>query len=374
MDMFQTAHSLPFNRRRLVRLVVLALVLAAGAMSPLTVRAAVDVDVGVSVGFPPPPLPLYVQPAIPGPDYLWVPGYWAWDGADYYWVPGYWVLPPYIGALWTPPYWGWFGDVYVFHPGYWGRHVGFYGGIDYGFGYPGHGYVGGHWEHGNFYYNRSVNQINDPRITHVYNGVGAGSRFANRTSFNGGRGGVIARPTMEEAVAGREAHVAPVAAQQHQAEMANRDPAMRVGVNHGAPLVAGAARPAAAGVSAATHPSGQARPSARNVTALRSAGFAPHAAMTPPASRAMETPGGRAMAPATNRAMEPPANRPMHAAAPRTEGFAPPAARAWNPGRMSPNYAYRPAGSPGMAHAPAAHPAPARAPSGGHNADPRAHH
>ena len=43
----------------------------------------------------------------------------------------------------------------IFHEGYWGPHVGFYGGIDYGFGYTGAGYAGGYWNNGAFYYNRS---------------------------------------------------------------------------------------------------------------------------------------------------------------------------------------------------------------------------
>jgi len=37
------------------------------------------------------------------------------------------------------------GDAYVFHVGYWGPVVGFYGGIDYGYGYVGRGYYGGRW-------------------------------------------------------------------------------------------------------------------------------------------------------------------------------------------------------------------------------------
>ncbi|MGC2080986.1 MAG: hypothetical protein WA728_34240, partial [Xanthobacteraceae bacterium] len=42
----------------------------------------------ISVDVPPPPLPIYEQPIIPGPGYLWVPGYWAWsDDFGYYWVP-----------------------------------------------------------------------------------------------------------------------------------------------------------------------------------------------------------------------------------------------------------------------------------------------
>ena len=49
--------------------------------------------IGVSIRVAPPPIPVYVQPVIPGPGYIWVPGYWAWDddGEDYYWVPGTWV-------------------------------------------------------------------------------------------------------------------------------------------------------------------------------------------------------------------------------------------------------------------------------------------
>ena len=57
----------------------------------------------ISVDVPPPPLPIYEQPIIPGPGYLWVPGYWAWsDDFGYYWVPGTWVLAPEPGLLWTP--------------------------------------------------------------------------------------------------------------------------------------------------------------------------------------------------------------------------------------------------------------------------------
>ena len=48
------------------------------------------VFVGVSVGFAPPLLPVYVQPFCPGPDFIWAPGYWAYDPDfdDYYWGIG----------------------------------------------------------------------------------------------------------------------------------------------------------------------------------------------------------------------------------------------------------------------------------------------
>ena len=106
-----------------------------------------QVGISISVNAPPPALPVYDQPPIPDDGYLWTPGYWAWsdDIQDYYWVPGTWVLAPQPGYLWTPGYWGGEGEVFVWHPGYWGPQVGFYGGINYGYGYGGRGYEGGYW-------------------------------------------------------------------------------------------------------------------------------------------------------------------------------------------------------------------------------------
>jgi hypothetical protein len=87
-------------------------------------------------------LPDYDQPPSPGDGYLWTPGYWGWGQGGYYWVPGGWVEAPYEGALWTPGYWGYHNHRYGFYRGYWGPHIGFYGGVDYGFGYVGIGYQG----------------------------------------------------------------------------------------------------------------------------------------------------------------------------------------------------------------------------------------
>ncbi len=113
-----------------------------------------QVGIGISVGFGPPALPIYEQPICPAEGYLWTPGYWAYDDGDgYYWVPGTWVQPPQVGFLWTPGYWGWGGSAFFFHEGYWGPHIGFYGGINYGFGYGGVGYEGGRWDGGHFSYN-----------------------------------------------------------------------------------------------------------------------------------------------------------------------------------------------------------------------------
>lgn len=130
-----------------------------------------DEAIAVRVQRPPPPMPVYVQPRIPqvGAGYIWTPGYWAWNAsvADYYWVPGTWVRGPRPGLYWTPGYWALVGGVYVWHAGYWGPTVGFYGRINYGFGYTGSGYNGGQWRGQQFTYNNSVNNITTNNITNV---------------------------------------------------------------------------------------------------------------------------------------------------------------------------------------------------------------
>jgi len=73
----------------------------------------------------------------PRDDYVWTPGYWGYQSDGYYWVPGAWVLAPYVGALWTPSYWAYDDGHYGWHRGYWSTHIGYYGGIDYGYGYTG---------------------------------------------------------------------------------------------------------------------------------------------------------------------------------------------------------------------------------------------
>ena len=126
------------------------------------ISAAASARIGVAITIAPPPIPVYDQPVCPGDGYLWTPGYWNWDDGfdDYYWVPGTWVLPPEVGFLWTPGWWGWGGDAFIFHDGFWGPEVGFYGGISYGFGYFGVGFVGGRWDGGHFFYNRAVLNVN----------------------------------------------------------------------------------------------------------------------------------------------------------------------------------------------------------------------
>jgi hypothetical protein len=198
--------------------------------------------VAITIG--PPALPVYEQPICPGDGYIWTPGYWYWDddADDYYWVPGTWVLAPEAGFLWTPGWWGWGGAAFVWHEGFWGPTVGFYGGINYGFGYFGMGFVGGRWDGGHFFYNRAVMNVDVTNIHNVYN-TRVDYTTINRVSYNGGNGGIDARPTPEEQAAEHERHLPPIAAQSQHVQAARSNPNLRASVNHGRPAIAATARP-----------------------------------------------------------------------------------------------------------------------------------
>lgn len=216
------------------------------ALVLLAISAASFAQIGISIRVGPPALPVYEQPPCPAEGYIWTPGYWAYDydSSDYYWVPGTWVLAPQPGFFWTPAYWAWGGDRFLFHEGYWGPSVGFYGGINYGYGYFGHGYEGGRWDHDRFFYNRSVNNVNVTNIHNVYNTtIVNNTTVVNRVSYNGGNGGINIRPTREEETADRERHIPPVAAQVQHVRAAQGDREFRASVNHGRPAVAASARP-----------------------------------------------------------------------------------------------------------------------------------
>ncbi len=203
-------------------------------LTPLASFAQIAVGISVRIG--PPALPVYAQPAAPVEGYIWTPGYWGYGPLGYYWVPGVWVAPPRPGFLWTPGYWGFVGGAYGWHAGYWGPHIGFYGGINYGFGYGGVGFWGGRWEGGAFRYNTAVTTVNTTVIRNVYvdRTVVNNSVVVNHAAFNG-EGGVVAQARPEELAAAREEHVQPTANQISHEQTQSRDRNQLASMNHGTP-------------------------------------------------------------------------------------------------------------------------------------------
>ena len=258
----------------------------------------------ISVGFAPPVLPVYVQPVCPEPGMMWTPGYWAYGADGYYWVPGAWVPSPYVGALWTPGYWGFEGGHYLFHDGYWGPHIGYYGGVNYGFGYGGIGFAGGMWRGGFFSYNTAVMHVGvgggwgghvyEDRVVVERGYVARDSHVA----YAGGPGGIHHDPSPEERVAEHDQHRPPSEIQQHHVEAARLDKTNYVKNNGGHPTNAAVSRPltpshtATSHTSETTHTSSTTHTSTVASTHTNTAGAThtntttPHAMTTRPAASA----------------------------------------------------------------------------------------
>lgn len=199
--------------------------------------ASANAYVGISVAIAPPAIPVYTQPYCPGPGYIWTPGYWAWNGYDHYWVPGVWVYPPTVGFLWTPGYWGYNNGLYVFNDGYWGPNVGFYGGINYGYGYGGHGYYGARWVGNTLRYNTAVTRVNPVVIPKTYTYKAPAKVSGSRAGFNG-PGGAKAKPTAQEQTAAKAQHVPPTSEQRALVDSAKNNPDLHAKNNHGKPKTA----------------------------------------------------------------------------------------------------------------------------------------
>ncbi len=279
------------NRLTFRNLMLATTLLASPMILASPIPAAAQAEIGISVQVAPPALPTYAQPPLPSLGYIWTPGYWQWaQQGGYYWVPGTWILPPAVGMLWTPPYWGWADNGYLFHAGYWGPHVGYYGGVNYGYGYGGTGYDGGRWQGSNFQYNRTANNFGRVKVANAYAQPVA---VANHTkvSYAGGAHGLKTKPVAAEGVAEHEQHVPATAEQTKHIAAAAAEPALAVSHNKGRPAIAATshaaqfkgpgvvrAQPATARVSAAARPAAAHAPAPRPAPVAHSAAAAPRPA------------------------------------------------------------------------------------------------
>ncbi|MGB8266368.1 MAG: YXWGXW repeat-containing protein, partial [Candidatus Velthaea sp.] len=230
-------HRFSNSIRLFIPLLFLA-VLSPFAANPIAARAGI----GIYVSFGPPAIPVYAQPANVNPNYVWQPGYWAYDGG-YYWVPGTWVPAPSPGLYWTPGYWGWNNGYYGWNQGYWAPQVGFYGGVNYGYGYSGNGYYGGRWHGNHFRYNTAFSNVNRHAIQNVYSSRAGYINNSSRVSYNGGRGGLSTRASQSQLALARGRHVAPTSVQTQHQTVAAQNRANFSTVNHGRPATAAVARP-----------------------------------------------------------------------------------------------------------------------------------
>src|SRR5262249_38332855 len=133
---------------------------------------------------------------------------------------------------------------YLWHAGYWGPHIGYYGGINYGFGYGGVGYEGGYWDHGAFFYNTAVTRVETTGVTKRYSKTVIKNKSVRNFSLNG-PGGIKAQPTQQEIAWSHERHTAPTTLQLQHQHTASTNRALFASVNHGNPTLPATGKPSA---------------------------------------------------------------------------------------------------------------------------------
>ncbi|MES2072152.1 MAG: hypothetical protein V4488_17485 [Pseudomonadota bacterium] len=57
----------------------------------------------------------------PGPNHVWIGGYWQWSGGQHNWVAGHWEARR-AGYFWVPGHWLRVGNGWRFSGGYWQRY------------------------------------------------------------------------------------------------------------------------------------------------------------------------------------------------------------------------------------------------------------
>lgn len=78
---------------------LLAATVGLGSACEVSARGRVYVD-----SDPPAPI-VEVRPVRPGPDFVWVSGFYRWNDGRYVWNAGRWDHPPRRGARWEPARW-----------------------------------------------------------------------------------------------------------------------------------------------------------------------------------------------------------------------------------------------------------------------------
>lgn len=76
-------------------------------------------DYAVETPPPPPAPPREVAMRRPGPDVVWVDGYWIYESHGYAWMPGHWERPPARYRAFVAPHWQRERGSYVYVRGYW---------------------------------------------------------------------------------------------------------------------------------------------------------------------------------------------------------------------------------------------------------------
>jgi hypothetical protein len=78
--------------------------LSIAMLTASTALAGISINVGIE-GPPPPPRQEVIVGVSPGPNFVWVGGYWGGAPGHYTWVAGRWDHPPHANGQWFAPHW-----------------------------------------------------------------------------------------------------------------------------------------------------------------------------------------------------------------------------------------------------------------------------
>lgn len=96
---------------------VIAMLCAASVATGFTSVAHAGVNLNIDIGVPPPERRYEPVPA-PREGFVWVEGYWGWNGRRHEWVEGRWE-PVRRGYVYRQPQWVHEGERWKFREGYW---------------------------------------------------------------------------------------------------------------------------------------------------------------------------------------------------------------------------------------------------------------
>lgn len=88
----------------------LALISLAALSIPSASASPILADLSINIGVegpPPPPRQEVIIGVAPGPDFVWVGGFWDGSPGHYAWVGGHWDRPPHghEHGVWMAPHW-----------------------------------------------------------------------------------------------------------------------------------------------------------------------------------------------------------------------------------------------------------------------------
>lgn len=68
---------------------------------------------------PPPAVRVETFGPAPGPDYVWINGYWGYRGGGYVWTPGRYERRPRRRSVWVEGRWERHGNRWAYRQGHW---------------------------------------------------------------------------------------------------------------------------------------------------------------------------------------------------------------------------------------------------------------